>query len=97
MLLHPTSRTTDHLHTLGPGFQVVAIGCLRSCKLNGHIGRCELWRVEVLLVVDVDDTHNLMAAVTGNLLNHLAHLSVAYQCYFHIPYKLKRCKDSVYN
>ena len=83
VLLHPTRRTTHHLHALRPGFQVVAIGRLRSRELDGHIGRSKGLRIEVLLVVDVNDTHYLMATVQRDLFDHLAHLAVADQSYFH--------------
>ena len=32
--------------------------------------------VKILLIVNIDDTHNLMTTVAGNLLYHLTHFSV---------------------
>ena len=76
MILQPARRATHHLHALGPGFQIVTISHLRGCELNGYISRRKRWTVEVLLIVNIDDTYNLMSTVTGNLLYHLAHLSI---------------------
>ena len=64
--------------------EVVAIGGSRIGELDGHIGRSELRRVEIVLVVDIDNTYNLVAALTGNLFYHVPHLTVADKCYFHI-------------
>ena len=77
MLIHPPRRATDHLHALGPSLQIVTIGSLRSREFNSHISRCKLRAVEVLLVVDINDTHNFMTTAEGDLLDHLTHLSVA--------------------
>ena len=77
VLRHPTRRAAHYLHTFCPGFQIVAVGRLRGGKLNGHIGRCKLRALKVLLIINVYDTHDFMTTVDGNLLNHLTHLSVA--------------------
>ena len=61
----------------GVANRVVTISHLWGRELNGHISRCKCRTVKVLLVVNINDTHNLMTTVTGNLLNHLAHLAVA--------------------
>ena len=77
MFLHPSSRTRYHLHALGKSLQVVTVCSLRSCELNGHISRSEGLALKVLLVVDINNTHNFMATAFGDLLDHLSHLSVA--------------------
>ena len=65
------------------GLHVVVVGHHGIGELDGHIGTAECLGGEVLLVVNVDDTYNLVPALQGNLLYHTAHLAVAYQCYFH--------------
>ena len=53
------------------------------CELDGNVGRTEGIALEVLLVVNVDDAHNLVAALLSNLLNHATHFAISYQCNFH--------------
>ena len=52
-------------------------------KAIRNISRGKGLAVEVLLVVDVDYTYNLVATAKGYLLNHLAHLAIADKSYFH--------------
>ena len=83
MFLHPSCRTTHHLHVVLEGTLVVSVGCLRGSKLNGDICRSKSGRIKVLLIVYVNNTHNFMTTVKGNLFYHLTHLAITYQCYFH--------------
>ena len=76
MFLHPASRATHHLDAFRPGLQVVTISRLRRSELNCHISRRKCRTVKILLIVNIDDTHNLMTTVAGNLLYHLTHFSV---------------------
>ena len=57
--------------------QIVAVGSLRSRKLYRYISTLKGLRVEVLLIIDINDTHNLMTTAQGDLFDHLAHLTVA--------------------
>ena len=77
MLFHPSCRAAHHLHSLSPRLQVVAVSRLWGCKFNGHVSAGKSLAVEILLVIDIDNAHNVMTTVFGNLLNHLAHLPVA--------------------
>ena len=83
VVFHPTRRTAHHLHIVGEGLKVVAVGSRRIGKLNGHIGRGKGRTVKVSLVVYIYLTHNFVAAGNGNLLNHMTHLAIANQCYLH--------------
>ena len=83
MILHPSGRTAHHLNASLERTQIVAISGCRRCKLNCHVGRGKLRRVEVLLVVNIYDTHNFVATLLADRLNHLAHLAVADKCYVH--------------
>ncbi len=83
VVLHPARGAAHNLHSLGKGTQVVAVGCGRIGKLYGYVSRGESIAVEVFLIVNVDYAHNLVAAVQGYLLYHLAHLAVADKCYSH--------------
>ena len=58
------------------GAQIVVVGCCGIGKLDGHIGRSECRRIEVVLIVYVYDTHNLVATLLGDFLNHVAHFAV---------------------
>ena len=84
MLFHPSCRTRNHLHIMCKSAKIVAISSLWSCKLYGNISRSKFWRIEILLVVYIYNAYYLVSTVFGNLLNHLAHLAVAYQCNFHV-------------
>ena len=64
-------------------FHIIAVSYHRIGKLNGHIGRFECFRFEVILIIDVNDADDFMSATTGNLFYLFAHLSVTDQCYFH--------------
>ena len=77
MFFHPTCRAGNNLYTLGPRLQIVAVGCLWRRKFNGNIGRCKGLALKLLLVVNINDTHNLMAAAQGYLFYHLTHFAVA--------------------
>ena len=77
MLLHPPSRAGDDLDTFSPSLQVIAISCLRSSKLDGYVSRSKSRRIKVLLIINIDNTHDFMTTVKGDLLNHFTHLSVA--------------------
>jgi len=84
VVLHPASGAADHLHVVAESLLIVVKGGCGVGELDGDVGRGECGRVEILLIVDIDDAYNLMATLTGYLLNHMSHLAVAYQCYFHI-------------
>ena len=83
VVLHPSRRAAHHLHVLLERPEVVTVGSLRSSELYCHVSRCKCLAFKVFLVVNVDDAHYLMTSFAGNLLYHLAHLAVAYQCYLH--------------
>ena len=83
MVFHPTSRTTNHLHVVFECLQIIIISSHRISKLNGYICTLKLWCIEIVRIIDINFTHNLMTTLKGNLLYHMPHLSVAYQCYSH--------------
>lgn len=83
MILLPARTARNHLHPFGKAFQEVTVGSLRRRELNGHVSRSEGLALEVFLVINIDNTHNFVATLTGYLLYHLAHLAVANQSYFH--------------
>ena len=78
VFVHPARRAAHHFHTSLPCFDVVAVCSLRGSKLNGNIGTPEGLAFEVLLVVNVNNTHNFVPTTQSYLLYHLAHLAVAY-------------------
>ena len=90
MLLQPTCAARNQLHARLERAHVVAIGRRRVGELDGHVGRTERFGVEVLLIVDVDDAHYLVPPAQGDLLDGLAHLAIADQCYFHFVIKVYR-------
>ena len=91
MLFEPACAARYHLHTSSEGLHVVAVCHHGIGELNGHIGTTESLGAKVVLVVYIDDADNLMSALKGNLLNHLAHFPITYKCYFHNSTYLK-CK-----
>ena len=62
------------------GTLVVAESSRRIGKFYGDIGRGERRRIKVLYVVNINDTYDFVATVTGNLLDHVPHLAVTDQC-----------------
>ena len=84
MVFHPTCRTRNHLHVVGESLQIVAVSGSRVGKLDGNIGRAELRTVDILRVIHVNLTYDFVATLQGNLLDHVSHLSVADQSYFHL-------------
>ena len=84
MVFHPAGGTAHHLDIVGKGAQVVAVSCRRVCELNGDVGRRKGGAVEVVLVADINLANNLMATLQGDLLDHMSHLAVADQSYFHV-------------
>ncbi len=64
--------------------QIVAVSGSRVCKLDGNIGRAELRTVDILRVIHVNLTYDFVATLQGDLLDHVSHLSVADQSYFHL-------------
>ena len=83
VVLQPAGAAGHHLDAGFEGAQVVAVGGLRVGKLYGDVGTSEGFRVEILLVVQVDDAHDFMSTAAGDAFYLLAHFAVAYQCYFH--------------
>lgn len=83
VVFHPSRRARHHLDVVRKGPEIVAVGGSRIGELDGNISRGKGLAVEVLLVVDVDYTYNLVATAKGYLLNHLAHLAIADKSYFH--------------
>ena len=79
----PSRRPAHNLHSAAPCLQVVVVGSSGIGELYRYIGRRKRLGVEVLLVVDVDFTNNLVASGKGYLLYHAPHLAVANKCYFH--------------
>ena len=77
MFLHPSCTTAYHLHVVLKGTKIIAICSLRSRKLYRYISTLEGLAVEVILIVDVDNTHNFMTTAQGYLLYHLTHFAVA--------------------
>ena len=77
MFFHPSCTTTNHLHVVLKGTKIIAISSLGCCKLYRYISTLEGFAIEVLLIVDVDNTHNLMTTAEGYLFYHLTHLAVA--------------------
>ena len=74
----------------------IAVGRLGGGELDGHIGPSESFAVEVVGVVDVNNAHYLVATLASYLLYHVAHLAIAYDCYFHCYTYLiiLTCKDT---
>ncbi len=87
MLFEPTRTSRYDLYSSCERFHIIVICYHGISELNGHIGTTERLRGEVFLIVYIDDANNLVSALKGNLLNHLTHLAIAYQCYLH---KLKK-------
>ena len=83
VLGHPSGTARYQFHTGFERFHIIAVSYHRIGKLNGHIGRFECFRFEVILIIDVNDADDFMSATTGNLFYLFAHLSVTDQCYFH--------------
>ena len=80
VVLQPAGAAGHHLDAGFEGAQVVAVGGLRVGKLYGDVGAPEGFRVEILLVVQVDDAHDFMSTAAGDAFYLLAHFAVAYQC-----------------
>ena len=54
--------------------------------------------LEVVHIVYVDDANDLVAALASNIFYHVAHFTVANQCYFHCcefyTYNVITCKSN---
>ena len=83
MILEPCSSTAYYLNACFPSLEVVVVCNCRVSELDGNISRSEGWAFEILKVVYINDAYYLMSTAEGNLFNHLTHLAVSYQCYFH--------------
>ena len=83
MIFHPSGRTRNHLHIVGESLEIVAISGSRVGKLDSHIRRAELRAVDIFRVIYVNLTYDFMATLQGDLFDHVSHLAVAYQSYFH--------------
>lgn len=94
VVFHPSGRAAHHFHAFIKRFEKVAIRSLRSGELYRHVGRGKFGTVEVMNIVHFDYTYDFMTAAKGNLLYHLAHLAVSYQCYFHVQLLLYLGKDT---
>ena len=77
MILEPCSSAAYHLYASLPSLEVVAVSNCRICELNGNLCRSESLALEILKVVDINDTYYLMTTAEGNLLDHLTHLAVS--------------------
>ena len=84
VVFHPAGRAAHHLDIVGKSAQIVAVGSRGVCELYGDIGRRKGGAVEVVLVVDINLTNNLVATLQGDLLDHVSHLAVANQSYLHV-------------
>ena len=78
VVLQPAGAAGHHLDAGFEGAQVVAVGGLRVGKLYGDVGAPEGFRVEILLVVQVDDAHDFMSTAAGDAFYLLAHF--AFHC-----------------
>ena len=78
MVVHPSRRAADDLHVVAESLEIVAISHMRCRELNGDIGGRKLRAVEVLLVVDINDTNDFVTSAKGYFFYHLAHLAVTY-------------------
>ena len=67
MLRHPSGTARYQFHTGFERFHIIAVSYHRIGKLNGHIGRFERFRFEVILIIDINDADDFMSATTGNL------------------------------
>ena len=76
MFAHPARTAGDDFHSCLESFQVVAVCHLRVSKFYGDVRTLECLRVEVFLIVDVDDAYDLMSAAEGYLFDLFAHLSI---------------------
>ena len=83
MVFHPSGRTRNHLHIVGESLEIVAVSGSRVGKLDSHIRRAELRAVDIFRVIYVNLTYDFMATLQGDLFDHVSHLAVAYQSYFH--------------
>ena len=77
MILQPARRARHYFHALRPSLQIVAVGHSGIGELNGHISRAESIALEILLIVNVNNTHDFMTTAAGYLFDHLAHFAVA--------------------
>ena len=93
----PSRGARHHFYVVCKGLSIVVEGRLGGGKLDGHVCRSKNRAVEVGLVVLVDDANDVVAALFGNLFNHAAHLSVAYNgdvhgLYFFYYYDVMRSR-----
>jgi hypothetical protein len=83
VVFHPSCGAAHHLDIVGEGLEIVAIGSCRVGKLDGDICRAELGAVDIFRVIHVNLTYDFVATLQGNLFDHVTHLAVANQSYFH--------------
>ena len=84
MLLEPSCAAAHNLHSCFPSPKVIAICRRRSSELNSNVSTCKCLALKVVLIVNVNDAHDLMTATEGNTLYHLAHFPISDKCNFHI-------------
>ena len=76
MFVHPTRTTGNQFHSGFEGFYIIGVGCHRICEFYGNISTLESVRVEILLVIYIDDADNLVSATEGDLFDFLTHFTV---------------------
>lgn len=96
VLSHPACAATDYLHIMLKRPHAVVERHMRSRKLDSHIGRAERLAVEILLVVHINDAHNLVTTTPSYLLYHVAHFAVSNERKFHFSF-IFRCKSNAFN
>ena len=74
----PSCAAADHLHASGPSTLVVGKGSRGVGKFDGHIGTGEGGRSEIVLVVEVNDGNNLVAALARYFFDDMAHFAISY-------------------
>ena len=84
VIFHPACGAAHHLDVVSKGAQVVTVSSRGVGKFYGDVGRRKGGAVEVVLVVDINLTNNLVATLQGDLLDHVSHLAVANQSYLHV-------------
>ena len=83
MVREPPCAPRHHLHASRKRPLHVAVRHAGSRELYRHVSAAERLALEVLRVIDVDAAHDVVSALQSYLLYHVAHFTVADECYLH--------------